>query len=380
MFHEWPLGNAGNKCKLYSKREHTLLLKRIFSRSMPQLDWIQVEATSHCNAACIYCPYTVYRQHWLHRHLTLEAYSKLLPAFSKTKLVHLQGWGEPFLNPYFFEMVRLAKEQGCQVGTTTNGTLLDRKRLTLVMDHDLDIIAFSLAGTDQKNDSIRRGTSLEQILQTVKILNELKQERNTPRPEIHIAYLLLSSGLEDIAGLPSLLQDLGVSQVVISTLDFIPDEELAQEAFTAPGTQPDELQKLLNSVRAEGKRRGVPIHYQIPAGEPQPFCTENVQRSLFVSSDGGVSPCVFTGLPVSKVSFFIEGRVRWYTPLSFGNVDEEPLSRIWRKKSYKRFRHSFSSGKFAQPCLNCSKRRIITEKSKADSLRLLLDLYDLIGR
>ena len=357
-----------------------MFLKRVFRRSLPVLDWIQVEVTSHCNAACVYCPYSVHRQNWRWRHLALETYRKLVPFLCKTKLLHLQGWGEPLLNPHFFEMVRLAKEQGCQVGTTTNGTLLDRERLILVMEHDLDMIAFSLAGTDEKNDTIRRGTSLEQILQTIKLLNELKGERRSSRPEIHIAYMLLRSGLEDIVGLPSLLQDLGVSQVVISTLDFIPNEELAPEAFTTPDTQPDELQKLLKSVRREGKRRGVPIHYQIPGGEPQPFCSENVQQSLFVSSDGGVSPCVFTNLPVSNASLFIEGRVRPYIPLSFGNVNEEPLSRIWRKKSYKRFRHSFSSGKFAQPCLNCSKRRIITEKSsKAESLAALLDLLDQIG-
>jgi MoaA/NifB/PqqE/SkfB family radical SAM enzyme len=357
-----------------------MFLKRVFSRSLPLLDWIQVEATSHCNAACVYCPYTVYRPHWLRRHLPLETYCKLVPAFSKTKLVHLQGWGEPFLNPHFFEMVRLAKEQGCQVGTTTNGTLLDRQRLTRVMGHDLDIIAFSLAGTDQKNDAIRRGTSLEQILRTIKTLNQLKQERNTPRPEIHIAYMLLRSGLEDIATLPSLLQDLGVSQVIISTLDFIPTPELANEAFSPPDKEPGRLQKLLKSIVAKGKRCGVPIYYQIPVGEPQSSCSENVQQSLFITSDGGVSPCVFTGLPVSKASLFIDGRAQPYTPLNFGNMNEQPLRQIWWKKSYKKFRHSFSSGKFAQPCLNCSKRRIVTEESKAESLRLLLDLLDQIGR
>ena len=358
-----------------------MLLKRIFSRSLPQLDWIQVETTSHCNAACVYCPHTIYGQHWLRRHLPLETYGKLLPALAKTKIVHLQGWGEPLLNPHFFEMVRLAKGQGCQVGTTTNGTLLDRESLIRFVDHELDVIAFSLAGTDQKNDTIRRGTILEEIVQTMQILKELKHEKNTPRPEIHISYMLLRSGLEDIAALPSLLQDLEVTQVVISTLDFIPDEELAQEAFTTPDTQFNELQQLLNRVVAEGQRRGVAIHYQIPARESQLFCAENVERSLFISSDGGVSPCVFAGLPVSNASLFINGQKWPYIPLNFGNVNGESLSRIWWNRDYRSFRRSFSSGKFAQPCLYCAKRRIITERSsKADFQSLLLDLLDQVGR
>ena len=352
-----------------------MLLRRIFSRSLPRLDWVQVETTSHCNAACIYCPYTVYRQYWLQRNLPLETYCKLLPVFSRTKLVHLQGWGEPFLNPHFFEMVRLAKEQGCQVGTTTNGTMVDRERLTRVVAIDLDIIAFSLAGTDQKNDKIRRGTSLEQILQAIEILRELKRERNTPRPEIHIAYMLLRSGLEDVINLPSLLQGLEVSQVIISTLDFVPNQELVKEAFSPPHTEVDELRNLLESIVTDGERRGVPIHYQIPAREPQSICTENVERSLFISSDGGVSPCVFTGLPISQAALLEDGRARPYIPLNFGNVNEESLSQIWWKRAYTSFRRSFSSGKFAQPCAACSKRQIFTgETSTATSLRLLMDL------
>ena len=354
-----------------------MFLKRFFSRSMPRLDWIQVEATSHCNAACIYCPYTVYRKHWLHRHLPFETYRKLLPVFSRTKLVHLQGWGEPLLNPQFFAMVRLAKEQGCQVGTTTNGTVLDKEKLTEIVDLDLDIIAFSLAGTNQKNDKIRRGTSLEQILQDIKILDELKRERKTSRPEIHIAYMLLQSGLEDITSLPSLLEGLGVSQVVISTLDFIPSKGLADEAFAPDPTEIDTLKTYVNRIVAEGDRREVAIHYQIPALEQQSKCTENVQQSLFISSDGGVFPCVFTGLPVSKASLVKNGMEQAYIPLSFGNVNDEPLSQIWRKKAYKNFRHSFSSGKFAQPCLACSKRQIFTGETSTQLT--VADLMDLLN-
>ena len=91
----------------------------------PRLDWIQVEVTSYCNAACVYCPHTVYQGHWASRHLPLTTFAKLLPALARARLVYLQGWGEPLLHPDFFNMVALAKQAGCRVGTTTNGMLLD---------------------------------------------------------------------------------------------------------------------------------------------------------------------------------------------------------------------------------------------------------------
>ena len=52
-------------------------LGRIFA---PSLDWIQAEVTSACNAACTYCPRTVYRDAWLDRDLPLETFERLLSA------------------------------------------------------------------------------------------------------------------------------------------------------------------------------------------------------------------------------------------------------------------------------------------------------------
>jgi len=44
----------------------------------------------------------------------MEAFTNLVPAFSTPKLVYLQGWGEPFTHPQFFEMVRLASKPAAQ--------------------------------------------------------------------------------------------------------------------------------------------------------------------------------------------------------------------------------------------------------------------------
>jgi MoaA/NifB/PqqE/SkfB family radical SAM enzyme len=92
------------------------LINRLFLKSHPNLDWIQVEVSSFCNADCIYCLRTAYRKNWRNRRLSMDAFTNLIPTFSTTKLVFIQGWGEPFTHPQFFEMVRLAKEAGCMVG------------------------------------------------------------------------------------------------------------------------------------------------------------------------------------------------------------------------------------------------------------------------
>jgi MoaA/NifB/PqqE/SkfB family radical SAM enzyme len=329
-------------------------LGRIFA---PSLDWIQVEVTSACNAACTYCPRTVYRHAWLDRDLPLETFERLLPALGRTGLVFLQGWGEPFLHPELLTMMSMAKRAGCKAGTTTNGMLLDAKTMHRLVECGVDVLAFSLAGVDPGNDAIRRGTSLNKVLDAIRALNEIKRTLGKDSPAIHIAYMLLRSGLEDVERLPYVLQGLGVSQVVISTLDFVASGELEAETIVpATGQEYHELKARLDAVGEQGLRFGMSIHHQLRRpGERRRTCTENVARALFVSADGNVSACVFANLPVSgPVEAFGRAGGR-YEPVVFGNVNDAPVSTLWRRKPFGDFRRTFDRGRVPTSCEGCAR-------------------------
>jgi MoaA/NifB/PqqE/SkfB family radical SAM enzyme len=279
-------------------------------------------------------------------------------------------------------MVSLAKQAGCHVGTTTNGMCLDPEKCMRLVDSRIDLVAFSLSGTDEKNDAIRRGTNLHRVLTAIQDLNRAKRDRGAGRPVVHIAYMLLRSRTEDVEKLPLLLRDLGVRQVVISTLDFIPASDLEDEAIVpASMAAYDELRSRLDGVAEEAAHDGTTVHYHLSlpsekrrkdtegfsdgtsasadrlgfSGRRRLTCTENVQRSFFVSADGSVSPCVFTNLPVSEASSICDGVERPYQSLIFGNINEESPGDIWRKKDYRTFRRSFSAGQVASHCRHCAK-------------------------
>jgi len=322
----------------------------------PRWDWIQVEVTTCCNAACLYCPRTIYRDRRPDRHLPLETYKKLLPAFSRTGLVHLQGWGEPLLNPDFFTMAALAKEAGCRVGTTTNGMLLDLPKMERLVELGVAVVAFSLAGADEKNDYFRQGTSLERVLAALDSLQKIKERHGRDKPEIHLAYMLLRSGWPDLGRLPGLLEGSGVSQVVISTLDFVAAGELAGEAIR-PGEPEEyaEMEARLQAVAAAGEKRGLKFHYQLPnLGRRRRACPENPLRGPVVAADGGVSPCVFKNLP-GGTAHFAGGQEFPYKPLSFGNINALPLPDIWHNKAYAAFRRAFKNRRIPSFCLHCLK-------------------------
>jgi MoaA/NifB/PqqE/SkfB family radical SAM enzyme len=334
-----------------------MIIGKILSAIAPTFDWIQVEITSSCNAACIYCPRTVYRDVWEDRHLPLDTFRKLEPAFAKSRHVHLQGWGEPFLHPDFFDMVAIAKAAGCWVGTTTNGMLLNRDRITRMIESGVDIIAFSLAGTGETNNVIRKGTSLKKVLEAIQALDREKRERGRERPEIHVAYMLFRSGMGELEALPALLDGLGVSQVVVSTLDFVPTDELRKESVI-PATEEEYLgicSRLDHLVEA-GRMKDLSVHYHLVSPDKRrEVCTENIQRALCISSDGAVTPCMYTNLRVSGTYYDLKGKRVSCERMVFGNIYEKEVKDIWKEKSYSAFRRSFCKGELAPTCQKCPK-------------------------
>jgi radical SAM protein with 4Fe4S-binding SPASM domain len=332
------------------------VVRNLFSSLLPlTFDWIQVEVTSVCNAACFYCPRTAYQDRWINRHMTLATFAHVVPALKQAKLAYLQGWGEPFLNPDFFVMVEQAKKAGCLVGTTTNGMVLDAALIGNIIRSGLDILSFSLAHTDPCHDHVRQGTHLTDVLDRIREVTEAKKRTGTDKPAIHVAYLLLRSNKDDVKRLPSLLKGLGVDQAVVSTLDFVPTPELEKEELL-PRTEAEyeELQSFLENVRIEGELRGVPIHYQIGyAGRRRLFCSENIEKAVVISASGEVSPCVLTNIPVAA------GQTEEAGPterMIFGNITQQPLSKIWRSDAYKKFRRSiYDQERHPSRCMHCSK-------------------------
>jgi MoaA/NifB/PqqE/SkfB family radical SAM enzyme len=322
-----------------------------------RFDWIQVEVTTHCNAACIYCPRTVYGKSWQNRHFSIDVFRRLAPAFRRARHVHLQGWGEPFLNPHFFEMIATAKTAGCMVGTTTNAMLLDRERISLLLESGIDLVAVSLAGTAQENDRIRKGTNFARVLNAIRLLSEEKNRRKLQTPLIHIAFMLFKSGLNGLRELLPLVKDLGVKTVVISTLDFVASDELLHEVLRPENQQEyDRWRSLLEEVALRGQEQGIGIHYHLPRPEDRSVnCTENVHRALCISADSTVTPCVYTNLELPDCSYFAGGEKRPYRRLAYGNAAMQPLSEIWRRKEYREFRASFRKGNLSPHCQGCPK-------------------------
>jgi MoaA/NifB/PqqE/SkfB family radical SAM enzyme len=351
--------------------------ERWTSGTYPKLDWIQVEISSYCNANCIYCPQAAYRNNWQQRYLPLEVFRRLIPAFRKTGLVYLQGWGEPFTHRGFLEMLRVAKHAGCRVGTTTNGTLLNRDLIEKLVNEGLDVIGFSLAGVDAKNDAIRKGTYIKAVLGSVEELHRAKAKYGSNNPRIHLAYMLLRSGLEDLEKLPGFLATAGADQTVVSSLSLVVDPALENEAVLASGEKAYlDLKDRLMDVGEGCAALGAHVHFHIVSPLKQDFrCSENVTQAVVVGSNGSLSPCVMKQIPAAGDNFhYFKGEKCQLEKLDFGNIIEESLHTVWHKKSTQSFLRKIRNGDPPQACRNCWKGWIdnsISHKDRAEEYHLV---------
>ncbi len=325
----------------------------------PKLDWIQVGVTTECNAACIYCPHPMFKKHGRSRHMSMQDFSALAPAFARSELVYLQGWGEPMLHPEFMSMIELVKKKGAQVGATSNGTMLTEDMVRKLVDLELDVLGLSVAGVDQVNDQIRPGSTLKQIQRAVEMVHRIRALKGSSVPSLHMAYMLLASRRCDIPRMPHFFNSLGLDHIVVSSLTLAISPEMEKEMYPAQDPQDFEgfKHELLDMQKDvdEGEDR-VFFHIYNPYQEGG-MCSENIFNACYADVDGRVLPCIYTDVAEGEQVYkYFQGEKHLLYPLEFGRLSSSNLKKIWFSRKYKEFREQFSRGNLHDVCKYCCKR------------------------
>lgn len=313
-----------------------------------ELECLQVEVTSCCAGRCVYCPHTTEGALWKARHMPPEVFAALWPMMLKASRVHLQGWGEPFLHPYFMDYVALARRAECSVSTTTCGLRMDEELAARIVSSGIDIIAFSLTGTDEASNRARAGVPFSRVEAAVQTLQKVRKAKNGVHLELHLAYLMLASQVEDVRRLPELMERWGIHAAVVSTMDYVPTPELAAEAFAPYEREKIEraravLEEVGQSVRAAGRD----FFASLPAERPAPSCRERVHRTMYIDAEGQISPCVYLNVPT---------RGEEPRRTVFGHLLKESPLDIWNKPEYAAFRGKVQTENPPEACRSCAKR------------------------
>ena len=345
-------------------------LRNLWDRIMPlRFDWLQVEVSTRCNAACGYCALSCYRKAWQEGVMDLDTFARLEPYFSHAGMVFLQGWGEPLLHPHFWSLVRRVRSAGARVGFTTNGTLLTDRNLEQLFETQVNVIGVSLAGAEAAtHERFRCGCGFARLGAGLEALRLRKQALGRDHPSVHVAFMLLRSNWCELDELITRAAGWGVNQVVLSNLSLVANESLADESLMLDVSLWPQVQASLEKASERAASHGIEFHYYVPdLGSPQPVCTENVLRSCFISYNGDVSPCVMTKLsvqPSTPLEHMFGAASCTLTNCLFGNVNRQSLADIWHGVAARGFRAAFEKRlgmknpgvrHLPDPCRHCYK-------------------------
>lgn len=330
-------------------------LGRLSGSTKRPLKHIQVEVTSHCPGACTYCPRGILHTAWQARHMRDACFAALTPLMLQSERVHLQGWGEPFAHPRLLDYVALARKAGCAASTTSCGLVMTEELARRTVESGMDIVAFSLVGTDETSNAPRRNVPFARVAKAVQMLEQARRALRSSTPRIHLSYLLLADRLQATARLPELMEAWNIDMCIISTLDM---PVLAQHWAWA--YRPEETDKIararvfLEPLANQAAASGRAIHFCLP-GKVTGNCREDIAHSCYVDADGILSPCIYLNVPFRENMFREETLLRNHRVV-YGSIEKTSPVDLWNRDDYMDFRADLSHGVTPETCLSCPKR------------------------
>jgi len=239
-------------------------------------------------------------------------------------------------------MIKVAKDAGCRVGFTTNGTLLGEVASQRLLDLHLDLLAVSIAGaTLQTHAAIRVGSDLLQILNNLRRLLDLRARQKVPHPKVAIFFLMTKTNMAELPAVVDLTASMGADELVATNLDYVPTEDQnGLKAFACHSLR-QAFASAIEDAKGRAKAAGLAFRAYPLDPEEVAVCDANPLKILFVSCDGKVSPCTYLGLGLLEIPRIFDGQHLSVARVVFGNIREQALQEIWEAPEYRAFRQRF---------------------------------------
>lgn len=314
-------------------------LSQVFHKKTQRpFNLIQIEPSLECTLDCVMCPWSELRPK--EANMSWETFTRIMPYLPLATSVDLTGGGEPFRNPRLLDMVQAAKQAGCEVGYSTNGTRLLPEVSKRIIDLGQDWISFSVdAASAELYQSIRRGARFQDVVENIAALRDLKAARGSRTPRMMMVFVMMVGDQQNYHELPAFIElahSLGVEQVVAKNLDVILKDGDDERRFFSHAEEPEqEIMGALGEARRRARQLGVGLRFYALRPQEVTICEHNPLRSVFITWEGLISPCITLAYAENRI---FDGRRVLVPCQRFGDIRSEDLRAVWEKPEYQAFR------------------------------------------
>ena len=286
---------------------------------------ISVEPTTSCNLRCPECPSGLRSFSRATGNLSMVLFAKILEELHPTlAYLTLYFQGEPYLNPAFFEMVKLAAEHRVFVATSTNAHFLNKQQAKQTVASGLGRLIISIDGADQASyGQYRIGGNLEKVIAGTQNVLKLRKERGSPTPEVVWQFIVFKHNEAQIPALQQLAKEVGVDRLQLKSAQIY-DFEQGSDLIPTNEKYARYVKKNDGSFKIKH--------------EMEDSCWK-MWHSCTITWDGQVVPCCF-----DKDAHY-----------KMGDLQAHTFSEVWTSKAYQKFRQQLLfSRKQIDICQNCT--------------------------
>lgn len=317
---------------------------------------LYLEVTNRCNLLCTTCPRT-FEELEPPADMSWELFTRIVDQVPNIERVVLHGVGEPMMVRELPRMIAYLKARGTYVLFNTNGTLLTEKKGRELIDSGLDELRVSLDAAEPETFKLVRGRDLfGRIVKKVGAFTALQQKLGATSPRVSLWLTGLKETLDQLPDFVSLAHDMGVKEVYLQRLVYLPDAQGLARPESALFERLDRDEStFLAAAQARADQLGIAFN---ASGATEPGTS--LQR------EQGDKPWSLCRRPWSLMYFTAHGRalpcciapfsVRGYEHFTLGNATQETLREIWNGAAYRDFRGGLLGDKPPPSCANCGLR------------------------
>ena len=286
---------------------------------------ISIEPTTSCNLRCPECPSGLRSFKRDTGMLEVNLFNKIIKQIDKkTTYLTFYFQGEPYLNPNFSEMVKIATDLNLYTSTSTNAHYLSKENAKKTVESGLHQIIISIDGTTQEiYEKYRVGGNLNKVIEGTKNLIEQKKILQSKFPYVVFQFLVVRPNEHQLNDIKLLAEALEVDELRFKTAQVYDYENgnaliPVNESYSRYKKGTDNKWHLKNQFKNECWR---------------------MWSSCVITWDGKIVPCCF-----DKDAKY-----------SMGNLENQQFQEIWKSDEYNIFRAKLlKSRKDIDICKNCS--------------------------
>ena len=283
-----------------------------------------IEPTNFCNLECPECPSGLGALTRPLGLLKFENFKNIIDQiYGHCFYIQLFFQGEPYINKELPEMIKYAQSKNIYVSISTNGLLINEKKVDIVLKNAPDKLIFSIDGLDEKSyQNYRVGGTFKDADAALRLFIKKKREKNLKKPFVEFQFIVMKQNEDQIEKVFSYCKEGGVDNVVLKTMQ-LSSYENAQHYLP-------ENQEYRRYIVKDGELK--------MKGNIKNHCFA-LWRTSVVTWDGKIIPCCF------------DKDAKYELGLLDGNTFDE----IWKSEKYYKFRYSILQNRNGiDMCTNCT--------------------------